>query len=87
MGKLTGKQRKLLERVMSGRSDANIPFAGLCALLERLGFKRVRMEGSHRTYIREDVPEIVELQPEKAKAKKYQVKQVRDLLKKYKITR
>jgi predicted RNA binding protein YcfA (HicA-like mRNA interferase family) len=86
MAKLTGKQRKLLDRVMGGRSDANIPFSGLCALLERLGFERVRTEGSHQTYIHKDVPEIVVLQPEKGKAKPYQVKQVRNLLNKYKIS-
>lgn len=87
MGNLTGKQRKLLERVMGGRSDANIPFTGLCTLLERLGFELVRIEGSHHIFSNEDVPGLITLTEDKGKAKKYQVKEVRDLLKRYKIAK
>jgi len=37
-----GKHEKLLIQVLSGTSDANIPFDGLCGLLNHLGFaKRV----------------------------------------------
>ena len=84
---LSGRHRKLLERVLSGRSDANTPFEGLCTLLERLGFKEVRVRGSHHIFSHEDVPELVDLQESRgeATAKPYQVKQVRDLLNKYKI--
>jgi len=71
---------------MSGRSDANIPFERLCALLKRLGFGE-RISGSHHIFSREDVPELLDLQETKgeATAKRYQVKQVRDLVIKYKI--
>ena len=85
MERLSGKQRKLLERVMSGRSDANIPFEQLCNLLRRLGFHERIPKSSHHVFSREDVPELIVLQEEKGKAKDYQVKQVRDLLNKYKI--
>jgi hypothetical protein len=35
-----GKTEKVLLRVLSGRSDANISFKDLCSLLESLGFSR-----------------------------------------------
>jgi hypothetical protein len=72
---------------MSGRSDANIPFERLCTLLERLGFREERVHGSHHIFNREDVPELLDLQEsrEGGTAKTYQVKQVRELLTKYKI--
>ena len=32
------KHDKLLDKILRGTSDANIPFDGLCQLLRRLGF-------------------------------------------------
>lgn len=78
---------KLLRKVLSGRSDANIPFDGLCGLLERLGYQLDRIEGSHHIFIRPGQPDIVNLQPAKdGKAKDYQVKRVRQILVKYNQT-
>jgi len=34
------KSRKILTKILSGRSDANISFSDLCHLLERAGFTR-----------------------------------------------
>jgi hypothetical protein len=34
------KHAKLLEKILSGAADANIPFDGLCLLLQRLGFMK-----------------------------------------------
>lgn len=34
-----GKYDKLLERILRGASDANIPFDDLCGLLRGLGFE------------------------------------------------
>jgi predicted RNA binding protein YcfA (HicA-like mRNA interferase family) len=75
---------KILDAVLRGTSDANIPFGGLCHLLKRLGFQE-RIKGSHHIYWKDDVAEIVNLQPKGAKAKAYQVKQVRAILLKYKL--
>jgi len=33
-----GKNKKLFEQVLLGRSDADIAFSGLCILLGRIGF-------------------------------------------------
>ena len=74
----------ILDRVLRGTSDANIPFTGLCRLLLELGFKE-RIRGSHHIFAREGVPEILNLQPRGAKAKPYQVKQVRHVILKYKL--
>lgn len=75
---------KVRDRVLSGKSDANISFDQLCTMLKRLGFSE-RITGSHRTFTRNDIPDIVVLQPSKgeATAKRYQVKQVRELLLKH----
>ena len=69
---------------MRGTSDANIPFAGLCQLLSKLGFEE-RIRGSHHIFTKEGVEEILNLQPKGAKAKPYQVKQVRAVILKYKL--
>ena len=75
---------KLLEKLLRGGADANIPFAGLCLLLRRLGFEE-RVRGSHHIFFRQGVQEILNLQPKGAKAKPYQVKQVRQVIVKYRL--
>jgi hypothetical protein len=76
------KHAKLLLLILTGRSDANIPFSGLCLLLERLGFDE-RIKGSHHIFSKNGVAEILNLQPKGSHAKPYQVKQVRNLIVRY----
>jgi len=78
------KYDKLLTQVLRGASDANISFDGLCGLMRHLGFDE-RIRGSHHIYSKEEVEEIVNLQPVGSRAKAYQVKQVRGILLKYKL--
>lgn len=73
---------KLRSQVIGGRADANIAFADLCRLLHRLGFAE-RTRGSHHVFSREDIEERINLQESGAKAKPYQVKQVRAVIVKY----
>ncbi|HBE17776.1 MAG TPA: toxin HicA [Cyanobacteria bacterium UBA11149] len=78
---------KLLAKLLSGNSDANIPFIPLCQLLDRLGFEQ-RINGSHHIFTKEAVEEILNLQPskkDKAKAKPYQVRQIRTVILKYNL--
>jgi len=75
---------KLLDRVLRGTSDANIGFNDLCQLLRRLGFDE-RIRGSHHIFTRDDIAEIVNLQPFGTQAKPYQVKQARGVIVKYKL--
>ena len=56
----------------------------MCQLLQRLGFDE-RVRGSHHIFTRQDVVEILNLQPKGANAKPYQVKQVRGVLVKYRL--
>ncbi len=74
------KWQKILERVMSGKADAGIAFDDLCHLLAKLDFT-CRVRGSHHNFRREGF-EAVNLQPAGRQAKQYQVKQVRETLKK-----
>jgi len=75
---------KVLEQILRGTADANIPFASLRQLLRRLGFDE-RIRGSHHIFTKEEVEEILNLQPQGNKAKPYQVKQVRHVIVKYKL--
>lgn len=75
---------KLLERVLRGTSDANIPFDGLLHLLGELGFEE-RTRGSHHIFTRTGVEEILNLQPRGSHAKPYQVKQIRQVILRYKL--
>jgi hypothetical protein len=70
--------------VTDGKSDASIPFDGLCNMLRKVGF-RERIKGSHHIYTKDGVPEIINLQPDNGKAKAYQVRQVRGILMKYNL--
>lgn len=75
---------KLLAKILSGASDTNISFDQLCQLLIKLGFDE-RIRGSHHIFTKEGVEEILNLQPKQGKAKTYQVKQVREVLRKYQL--
>jgi hypothetical protein len=75
---------KLLDRLLGGSSDRSFRFDDLCILLERLGFAEHRRPGSHRIFTREDIAEILNLQPRRGgEAKSYQVRQVRDVVLRY----
>lgn len=75
---------KLLFKILLGTADANIPFEPLCNLLKSLGFNE-RIRGSHHIFSKEGVNEILNRQAKKGKAKTYQVKQVRDVIMKYRM--
>jgi len=79
-----GKTEKIIDTVLSGRSDHNVAFADLRRLLERLGFAE-RIRGSHHIFVRSGVEEILNLQPTGSMSKGYQVKQVRGVILKYKL--
>jgi hypothetical protein len=71
--------KKVLDRVLSGASDASIGFEDLCQLLQSLGFE-VRVRGSHHLFRRAGIEEKINLQREGHEAKPYQVKQVRTVI-------
>jgi predicted RNA binding protein YcfA (HicA-like mRNA interferase family) len=65
-------------------SDANIAFTDLVNLLKYLGFD-MRIKGSHHVFRKDGVIEKVNLQKEGNKAMPYQVRQVRNIILKYKL--
>jgi hypothetical protein len=67
-----GKLEKLCEYILMRRSDANVPFETLCALLKRLGFD-YRTKGDHHIFTKDGVEEILNLQRLNGKGKPYQV--------------
>ena len=75
---------KLILKILSGVSDANIGFDELCNILTNLGFD-LRIKGSHHVFRKSGVEEKINLQKDGAKAKPYQVRQVRNILVKYKL--
>ncbi len=79
-----GRHERLFQTILHGRSDANIRFADLCALLRHLGFSE-RVRGSHHLFDKEGVVELINLQSRGGQVKPYQVKQVRQLILKYRL--
>lgn len=80
------RTNKLLDQILRGDADANIPFNGMLQLLKRLGFQE-RVKGSHHILFRDGVVEILNLQPKGNKCKPYQVKQVRNVIINYGLAR
>jgi hypothetical protein len=78
------KFEKLVQKILSGQSDKNIEFNELRKLMLSLNFHE-RIKGSHHIYYKEGIEEIINLQPDHHNGKPYQVKQVRELIIKYKL--
>ena len=75
---------KIIFKILSGNADNNIAFSDLVRILESLNFEN-RIKGSHHIYWKNGVEEIINIQPDGSKAKPYQVKQVRNIILKYKL--
>lgn len=76
---------RVLTRVLSGAADQSIRFDELRRLLIQLGFVE-RVRGSHHIFTRDGVDEILNLQPrEGGRAKPYQVRQVREVVVRYRL--
>ena len=78
------KADKTIEAILLGRSDANIDFNDLRRALDVIGFSE-RIKGAHHIFSRAGIEEIINIQPKGNKAKPYQVKQVRNIILKYRL--
>lgn len=78
------QQEKLMFAILSGTQDKNISFSDLQSVLDRLGFQ-CRIKGDHFIYTRDGMEEIINIQPIGKMAKPYQVKQVRQIILKYRL--
>jgi hypothetical protein len=75
--------KKVFVSLLGGRSDVNTGFGELRRILLALGFSE-RVTGGHHIFSRQDVSEILNLQPlPGGKAKAYQVRQVRQVITRY----
>ncbi len=66
------KTQKLIQKILTGKSDANIKFTDLYNLLLSLNFD-VRIKGSHHIFRKEGIEEKINLQKDDKNAKPYQV--------------
>jgi len=77
--------KRTLEKLLSGLSDKSIKFNDLVGLMRALGFIE-RVKGDHHIFTMDGILEIINLQPLKdGTSKAYQVKQVRNIVLKYKL--
>jgi len=76
--------QRLFERIQKGKLH-NVAFDDFCTLIEELGFRLDRIRGSHRVYLHPAVPKAFPLQPEKGKAKPYQIRQLLRILEEYNL--
>ena len=79
-----GKYEELLQQILAGKADRNIRFDELRQLLIRLGFEE-RIGGSHHIFRKTGVEERINIQRDGDIAKPYQVRQVRNVILRYKL--
>lgn len=77
------KKLKLLQRLLTNQKNVKFNDAATCA--EAFGFKLDRINGSHHIFVHDKIPELVNLQNVKGKAKSYQIKQLLQLVEKYNL--
>ena len=74
-------KRKLLAKALTG--SKNYRFQDMVTLVQAFGFSRVRISGGHHIFEHPIVPEMVNLQRVKGRAKPYQVRQFLRLVEQY----
>jgi len=76
-------KRKLLTKILA--SPANTRFSDMVGLVEAFGFRLSRVNGSHHIFVHPDIPELVNIQNVKGKAKPYQIRQFLKLVERYNL--
>jgi predicted RNA binding protein YcfA (HicA-like mRNA interferase family) len=77
------KKAKLLKKILSG--SQNIRFSEAVSCAEMFGFHLDRIQGSHHIFMHPHVPELINLQNVKGKAKPYQIKQLLQIIESYNL--
>ena len=72
---------ELVEQVLEARGS--IKFRDFEALLVALGFAFKRQAGSHRLYLHPKIGRPFPVQPDGPDAKRYQVRELRDMIRKH----
>jgi len=76
------KKKKLFEKLMAGNADESFSFQDFALVAQHLGYEFVRKSGSHRIFEKEGFPLLIAQPRKDGKAKAYQIKQMRDEIKK-----
>ena len=76
--------KSVYEAVMSGKADHSINYNDFQNLMVALGFVFVRQKGSHTLY-RHSCGAMMNVQKDGAKAKAYQVAQLRKIVNQYSL--
>ena len=77
------KKRRLFEDLKN--NPKNVRFEKLCKIVEAFGFRFKGGKGSHRIYVQEEIGEMLNFQNVSGRAKPYQVKQIRNIILKYRL--
>jgi predicted RNA binding protein YcfA (HicA-like mRNA interferase family) len=77
-------KKKLLARILT--SSENVRFADAVSLAEAFGFRLARVTGSHHIFTHPALPELLNLQNRKGKAKPYQIRQLLRLIEDHDLT-
>lgn len=72
------RNRKLLEKAI--RNPNGLRFEDAKRLAHAFGFRLDRINGSHHIFVRAGIPQLVNLQDCRGKAKAYQIKQLLKLV-------
>lgn len=75
---------KLLKKALS--SPTNLRFKEICDLARAFGFQLSRVSGSHHIFVRQSVPELLNIQNVGGKAKPYQARQLLGIVERYNLT-
>jgi len=76
-------KRKLLKKILGG--SKNIQFDEFVALVKAFGFQHERTSGSHHIFHHPGIPELVNIQNRKGKAKPYQMRQFLEFVEEYNL--
>ncbi|WP_422060651.1 type II toxin-antitoxin system HicA family toxin [Sphingopyxis sp.] len=76
------KPAKLYVQLLQS-ANRSISFRDFEALLNALGFEHVRTNGSHRLYVHSAIPRPFPVQPDGKDAKRYQVRELLELVEQY----
>ena len=78
------KKQKLLRQILN--SQKNVSFQDLVILVKAFGFTLSRISGSHHIFVHPNIPNLVNIQDVKGKAKPYQVRQFLTLVETHNLT-
>lgn len=76
-------KHKLLKKILAG--SKNVQFSDMILLVEAFGFRLSRVNGCHFIFVHPAIPERINLQEHKGKAKPYQVSQFLQLVEEYNL--